>query len=345
MGQNNKIPDARAIPSCLRVLSKFVNGYKNLSEILVYDEDTKRVLFFMEYLRNYNRPPLSVTTIDITEYYDVIITNHKGNNQTVLEDMTFEKYINHPEYDRCFPQEILSNDVINNIEAIKLSGLMTLLSVSTSLSDTDVLGTSGKNAGLVFLKSPSGTIYNALIVKIDPGEAFNYGDNDNLINKKSTTRNRRGDHDTQRNYISDLRDIQYGNNSGIIKWECLLQEQRNEFLESKLDHFSYGEDIFNYLFYRDGSFDVESDNTISMDSSKANILIENLVEYLRLENEIYQNDLQNYILNERNDYLLAQAIIENKKSNYNREVNYREKYLESQNTLPKSMTIQKSRKI
>ena len=72
------------------------------------------------------------------------------------------------------PEKII--EPINGKEVL-INGIMSVLAVSSSITDTDVFGGNGDNCGIIFLKNnKTNEMIGAHIVKIDPGFSFNYDD-------------------------------------------------------------------------------------------------------------------------------------------------------------------------
>src|SRR5207244_1792649 len=96
------------------------------------------------------------------------------------DDISFMEYIHqygHPSETVYIP---------NTAQTVPVYGLMAVLAAATSLADCDVLGNVGMNCGLIFLKNTEGKVYEALVVKIDPGYAFEYN---GLIQLKNLNKN------------------------------------------------------------------------------------------------------------------------------------------------------------
>ena len=116
-------------------------------------------------------------------------------------------------------------------ESMVLRGLMELLAAARLLGDTDCLGGGGKSAGFVVIQTPETKRKEAFVVKIDSGFSFNFdGEENKLIKSLSKL-------EEQFNFLSsgklkDTRDIQIGNNFGIIQWESISKEQQECYIKT-----------------------------------------------------------------------------------------------------------------
>jgi tetratricopeptide (TPR) repeat protein len=198
---------------------------------------------------------------------------------------------------------------------VNLYGLMAVLAAATSLSDIDVLGGSGANCGMVVIKDKNGVIIGTHVVKIDPGEAFRF---EGRVEYE--------------NLFIDKRDIRYATGTsmqtmyGFIIWKNLTEEQQQEFLEVKRNSLLLSnEDIFHYLFYRNGQFN--HDHYQPMDEFKASEYRQKLIQHLNNQADIYSNDLANFE-EQRESYLKVLAKKMRKTAVYDRALNYYEKLVD-----------------
>ena len=239
----------------LRLMSQFIDGYQDLRYATTLVDGLDPV-DFITYLHNFRRPPISILT-------------PKG-------------------------------------KLVPLRGLIELLAVGRVLGDTDIIGGRGGNAGFVWIKNPQGKIIAAQVYKVDASECFNFkleepDHKGRLSFSKNWLVNTRARKDRKElgggNTLEDERDLQTAQQDHrvTIKWASLLHEQREVF-RATLFHCSryLSEDaVLKYLFYREGRFNRSSVEQIP--EQIALNLQKNFKEWLQLQLEIYQDELQLFL--------------------------------------------------
>ena len=254
----------RAITHSLRVMSKWVKGYRNLEDIQVphHPDHPTESLTFMGYIEKYGRPAEQV--IDPTGH------------------------------------------------AIPLYGVMAVLAAATSIGDIDVLGGSGANCGLIFLRSLEGKVNGALVIKIDPGYVFSY----NLArDQESSVGNK---------------DIRYSTSGGLIHWDSLTTGQKQEFLEVKRNALALNrQEILDYLCNREGRL---WENGIQRPQRFDEVTTQyktSLQIHLADEAQLYEKDLREYE-GHREEILRCKGKEAYEAGIYDRAFNYAEKMVELQ---------------
>ena len=124
------------------------------------------------------------------------------------------------------------------------------MAASRLLGDTDVLGGGGKNTGFV-IESVGDAPVAIRMVKIDPGESFNFHGEQNQF-MQSFNRKFKG------NKLIDQRDLQFGNmQPKVIQWEKLLVRQKQRFLRTLNRGYEALKNIklLSFLINRRGMFD------------------------------------------------------------------------------------------
>lgn len=198
----------RAQPVCtLRVMSKWIEGYVDLAELIVPVvassqclEPQRRVrdeclmLPFMEYLRQFESVP---------------------------------QYVCHPTDASRGNGDVCGGGA----RVVPIVGLPSLLAIGALIGDTDVLGGGGTNAGVVFRSDTDGRCV-AMTCKVDPGYAFNVDFSHDVAHHHTTpnrflnTAQRRGGSFA----LDDLRDVQIGNTCEfVVRWRNLSVAQQREF--------------------------------------------------------------------------------------------------------------------
>lgn len=171
---------------------------------------------------------------------------------------------------------------------VPLKGLMALLAVGRVIADTDIIGGSGGNAGFIWVRDPAGEIIAAQAVKIDPGMAFNFGEEDES-NWAANTYHRRRVGTT----LTDIKDLQIAQQYGSITvhWEAMTSAQKTEFLLT-FYHASravHSDELVRYLFHRDGCFD--RGETEQNPEVVANQFQQRLISWLKIQNQIYGKEM------------------------------------------------------
>ena len=142
-------------------------------------------------------------------------------------------------------------------KSVPLKGFMSLLGVARLLADIDVLGGRGSNAGFIWIQEGP-HIVGAQVVKIDPGFAFSFSENQ--ANWVAATK--LGLYPlsplSEASFLSDLRDLQTATNNkkAIIQWKALSKNAQSEFLATLFNSFRYlkSDPILSFFFQREGQF-------------------------------------------------------------------------------------------
>jgi hypothetical protein len=148
---------------------------------------------------------------------------------------------------QCLREGIVPERVMIEGEELPINGLMTMLAVARVITDIDVLGGGGKNAGFTLNRDPeTGKVTGVQLQKIDPGFAFSFDADANAFNRRGVR-------------MTDQHDIQFGSGSSthVIHWIELTPAQQNEFLAA-LDTMmtQLRNDAFmDYMIGRNGIFD------------------------------------------------------------------------------------------
>ena len=132
------------------------------------------------------------------------------------------------------PETIRITDHDGTELEVALKGLVSLLVVSRILMDTDVLGGSLGNIGYTLDNDKK----VATIVNIDPGYCFSYFAESNMLHNTRKTPSPSDSKSAAT--LKDKRDIQCGNASGVIRWNCFSKDQKTLFrimLKSCIDYF------------------------------------------------------------------------------------------------------------
>lgn len=222
------------------------------------------------------------------------------------ESLSFMQYIQN--YGR--PSEHIIDPVSK--ASLPIYGVMSVLAAATSLGDVDVLGGTGKNCGLIFLRSSDGKSYGALVVKIDPGFVFSY------------------EEARHRQQGANQKDIPYSPHGGIVRWENLSQDQKDEFLEVKRNALALKDPrVRDYLFFREGRLWQEGVPRPHHFDQIAGRYKKQLEDHLEQESALYADDLTEY--EKRRECSLWRKWEEfNEKGDYELACNYMEKIVEIQ---------------
>ena len=199
-----------------------------------------------------------------------------------------------------------------NIQTLNISWRDKITYVGISHLSNLKVGGNGDNCGIIFLKNnKTNQVIGAHVVKIDPGFSFNYD----------------GYYETKRKYDGDERDIQISNSGDIfIKWNKLSDEQKEEFLEVKLNTIEMNnEEILNFLLFRNGDFN--KNETIKIDEKISSKLKIDLKNHLDLEYGIYEKEISNYKLN-RKDILFEKGKKAYESQNYELAYRYIKRVIE-----------------
>ena len=181
---------------------------------------------------------------------DSVQTRFQGNSVNFMDCLITHHHL---------PETVLVDD-----REIPLVGLMDVLAAARLLGDTDVLGGGGGNAGIVVQRNPAGEPIVAVIVKIDPGFAFNFRGIENKFHQTRAAISL-GD-DITEHMLQDLKDIQLGNSQPVtIQWSTLSETQRLDFFLA-LDHangaFQEGK-MIEMLLLRQGDFEYQGEELVS----------------------------------------------------------------------------------
>ncbi len=172
-------------------------------------------------------------------------------------------------------------------ELVPLWGMLELLAVMRAVGDIDGLGTGG-NAGFVWKYNEDRRVIAAQTVKIDPGEAFQFRDQDE---KNAVIRTRHG-LGTAINRLSDCRDIQTSSiDPGMtIRWRNLTQVQKNIFLSTLMNCLRYKNNpkVLEFLVLREGRFGRQIPVEVGRE------VIDDLTRWLKIQEEIYKVDLERF---------------------------------------------------
>ena len=170
------------------------------------------------------------------------------------------------------PPEVLLTD---KGTPVPLLGLVEMLAVGRVLADNDILGIQGNNAGYVWITNDKGVIVAARAVKIDPGEALRFEQNSH-------------------NRPPDRRDIPYEAGLSTIRWDALLDSQKQIFLGTLVHCLRYktNPDVLYFLFYRDNRFQLSP--TIGISETVATVFAQNMAQWLNQEEttECFYKELQ-----------------------------------------------------
>ena len=120
-------------------------------------------------------------------------------------------------------------------ESMPVRGLMELLAAARLLGDTDCLGGGGKNAGFVIMQDSETKRKEAVVVKIDTGFSFNFGGEENKLVRSLSKLEGPLSVFSSNNRLNDTRDIQIGNNSGIIQWKSMSKEHQECYIKTIRD--------------------------------------------------------------------------------------------------------------
>lgn len=138
---------------------------------------------------------------------------------------------------------------------LPILGLLEVMAVSRLLADTDVLGGGAKSAGYVVERADiDGHLVPVAvrIVKIDPGDAFNFNGPDNQFYQSFNAR--------YEGPMKDKKDLQFGNNANVtIGWDYLSEVQQHHFLHTMKTCYALLKDkkLLQFLVERRGMFDKE----------------------------------------------------------------------------------------
>jgi len=175
-------------------------------------------------------------------------------------------------------------------DSVPLIGMMSLLAVGRCLADTDLLGGSGGNAGLIWIKDAH-KITAAQVVKIDPAEAFHF----DLMPQEVVSFNQVIN--TLRNlghpqyHLQDLRNLQTSNQNQetCIFWDALSPSQKEEFLTTlqSCDKYLQSKEILHFLFYREGRFNRSESELIP--EPVAHQLEEDMQKWMKLQLDLFYN--------------------------------------------------------
>ena len=174
-----------------------------------------------------------------------------------------------------------------NGTAVPLHGFMEMIAVGRMLADTDSFGISGRNAGFIWVRE-KGRIVRAETVKIDPGMAFTFTEDDNwVINTWK-----------QIDYLDQLKDpkdfqIAYLKSDRLpLSWTTLTEKQQESFLSVLFNASRYlkSSDVLKYLFYRDKGF-YQSD-IAQLPENEAQELQNELSKWITFQLEIYKEELK-----------------------------------------------------
>ena len=178
-------------------------------------------------------------------------------------------------------------------KSVPLKGFISLLAVARLLSDIDVLGGFGSNAGFIWIQEGP-HIVGAQVVKIDPGFAFSFGENQG----NWLTATKKGLYPlsplSADSFLSDLHDLQTATNSkkAIIQWKALSKPAQLEFLATLFNSFRYlkSDQILSFFFQREGQFH----HPEMIEEQHSQRLFEKYQEFrnwVLLQQEIYSADL------------------------------------------------------
>lgn len=171
---------------------------------------------------------------------------------------------------------------------VPLKGVMAILAVGRVIADTDIIGGSGGNAGFVWVRDQAGEIVAAQAVKIDPGMAFNFGEED-PSNWAANTHHRRRVGTT----LADIKDLQIAQQYGpiTVRWEAMTSAQKTEFLLTfyHASRVVHSNELVHYLFHRDGWFD--RGETEQNPEVVANKFQQRLINWLKIQNQIYGKEM------------------------------------------------------
>ncbi len=172
-------------------------------------------------------------------------------------------------------------------ELVPLLGMLELLAVMRAVGDIDGLGTGG-NAGFVWKYNKDRRVIAAQTVKIDPGEAFRFREQD-VDNAVMRTRLGLG---TAVNRLSDCRDIQTSSQDAqmTIRWRKLEQTQKNVFLSTLLNCLRYKNNpgVLEFLVLRKDKFIGQVPREVGEG------LIADLTRWLKIQEKVYKIDLDRF---------------------------------------------------
>ncbi len=169
--------------------------------------------------------------------------------------------------------------------SVPLWGIMSLLAVGRVLADIDLLQATGTNAGFVWIKEKR-VIIAAQTVKIDPGYAFTFAENNWVIAKNKKI-------GCSQYHLADLRDLQTAPNyqDTIIDWNNLTERQTREFLAALLNCNRYlnSDTLLTFLFQRERRF--SRSETESFPENIATQIQTEMQEWMLLQMTIYKKDM------------------------------------------------------
>jgi hypothetical protein len=228
-------------------------------------------------------------------YQDLQHGRAKSPEGSPLSVTTYIERYCHP------PEQLLTPDG----REVPIRGLIGLLAVARILADTDAIGGEGGNAGYIWIKDETNQIIAAQAIKIDPGMAFHFGD-ENEANWAANTyyRRRRG------RTLEDVKDLQIAQNYHplTIHWSSLTPAQKTEFLQVLYNSSRYlnTPDILTYLFYRDGQFNrTETEQNPPATAMKFR---DEMTRWLNIQLEIYQEELTEFKQQYQTQIICAQQI-------------------------------------
>lgn len=198
---------------------------------------------------------------DFTPFAQVTTWDHQENRA-----IPCLKYIE--EY-RRFPTTVLFQG-----KSVPLHGMIELITVMHVLCDSDGLGGSGKNAGIIWERGESNNVIAARATKIDPGEVFSF-DMYPL-------------HETSKDVF-----LAATNGNLFIEWDAISRdpEAKQRFIGALIHCLKYKDDdaMLDFIFYR--RFKRDS-NAQEIDLSEAQTLVDKLKQRLEHLSVIYKENIK-----------------------------------------------------